>query len=162
SAKATRSSSTPDRTGCGSRSGRRWEHNERQGVAESMAQKQPTPRFNPRGGERRGQRPLGGRPGSSLWYGLAFLLLLGLAQMYYLAPAGRPIPYSDFKDQLKTGQVAEVTVADQVIRGTLKQAAANDPKGSKSFTTTRVDDPKLTEELEERGAKYRAELCHAS
>jgi cell division protease FtsH len=125
-----------------------------------MAQKQPTPRFNPRGGDRRGQRPLAGRPGSSLWYGLAFLLLLGLAQMYYLAPAGRPIPYSEFKDLLKNGQVAEVTVADQVIRGTLKQAAANDPKGSKSFTTTRVDDPKLTEELEARGVKYSGELVN--
>src|SRR4051794_19778562 len=125
-----------------------------------MAQKQPTPRLNPRGGDRRGQRQLGGRPGSSLWYGLAFLLLLGLAQMYYLAPAGRPIPYSDFKDLLKNGEVVEVTVADQVIRGTLKQAVANDPKGSKNFTTTRVDDPKLTEELEARGVKYSGELVN--
>jgi cell division protease FtsH len=125
-----------------------------------MAQKQQTPRFNPRSGDRRGQRPLGGRPGSSLWYGLAFLLLLGLAQMYYLAPAGRPIPYSEFKDLLKSGQVADVTVADQVIRGNLKQASANDPKGSKSFTTTRVDDPKLTEELEARGVKYSGELVN--
>jgi hypothetical protein len=57
----------------------------------------PTPRFNPRSGDRRGQRPLGGRPGSALWYGLAFLLLLGLAQMYFLMPAGRQIPYSEFK-----------------------------------------------------------------
>jgi cell division protease FtsH len=95
-----------------------------------------------------------------LWYGLAFLLLLGLAQMYYLAPAGRPMPYSEFKDLLKNGQVADVTVADQVIRGTLKQPAANDPKGSKSFTTTRVDDPKLTEELEARGVKYSGELVN--
>jgi len=95
-----------------------------------------------------------------LWYGLAFLLLLGLAQMYYLAPAGRPIPYSEFKDLLKNGQVVDVTVADQVIRGTLKQPAANDPKGSKSFTTTRVDDPKLTEELEARGVKYSGELVN--
>jgi cell division protease FtsH len=125
-----------------------------------MATKQPTPRFNPRSGDRRGQRQLGGRPGSSLWYGLAFLLLLGLAQMYYLAPAGRPIPYSDFKELLKNGQVAEVTVADQLIRGTLKQAAANDPKGSKQFTTTRVDDPKLTEELETRGVKYSGEMVN--
>jgi cell division protease FtsH len=95
-----------------------------------------------------------------LWYGLAFLLLLGLAQMYYLAPAGKPIPYSEFKDLLKNGQVVDVTVADQVIRGTLKQPVANDPKGSKSFTTTRVDDPKLTEELETRGVKYSGELVN--
>jgi hypothetical protein len=51
------------------------------------------PRFNPRGGDLRGQRQLGGRP-SSVWYGLAFLLVLLLAQLYYLTPAGRTIPYS--------------------------------------------------------------------
>src|SRR4051794_25301191 len=111
-----------------------------------MPTKSPTPKLNPRGGDRRGQRPLGGRPGSSLWYGLAFLLLLGLAQMYYLTPGGKPIPYSDFKELVKTGAVAEVTVGDQVIRGTLKEAPSNDAKASKQFTVTRVDDPKLTEE----------------
>src|SRR5205823_6679695 len=98
-----------------------------------------SPRFNPRGGDRRGPRPLGTRPGSSLWYGLAFLLLLGLAQMYYLAPGGRAIPYSEFKQLVRDGQVAEVTIGDQTIRGTLKQPPANDPKQGKEFTTTRVE-----------------------
>ncbi|HZR21951.1 MAG TPA: ATP-dependent zinc metalloprotease FtsH [Vicinamibacterales bacterium] len=111
------------------------------------------PRFNPRGGDRRGQRPLGTRPSSTLWYGLAFLLLLGLAQMYYLTPNGRTVPYSDFKQMVKSGQVAEITISDQTIRGTLKQ---DDPKG-KQFQTTRVDDPKLTEELEAKGVKYTGE-----
>src|SRR5947199_5980791 len=92
-----------------------------------------SPRFNPRGGDRRGQRPLGARPGSSLWYGLAFLLLLGLAQMYYMAPGSRSIPYSEFKTLLKNSEVAEVAISDQVIRGTLKQPAADDPKQSKQF-----------------------------
>src|SRR5712691_10876425 len=110
-----------------------------------MASK-PTPRFNPRSGDRRPQRPLGSRPASSLWYGLAFLLLLGLAQMYYLAPSGRSLPYSEFKTYRKEGQIAEVTVADQVIQGTLKAAPSSDPKQSKQFTTARVEDPKLTEE----------------
>src|SRR5439155_2973971 len=107
-----------------------------------MASPKSPSRFSPRG-DRRGQRPLGTRPASSLWYGLAFLLLLGLAQMYYLAPAGQNIAYSDFKALVKNGQVADVTVGEQTIRGTLKQAPANDPKGSKQFTTTRVEDPKL-------------------
>jgi cell division protease FtsH len=116
-----------------------------------------TPRFNPRGGDRRGgQRPLG-RPGSSLWYGLAFLLILAVAQMYYLTPGGRSIPYSEFKDLVKRGQVAEVTISDQVIRGTLKQA---DAKGNNQFTTTRVEDPKLTEELEARQVKYTGEVAN--
>ena len=38
---------------------------------------------------------------------LAFLLLLALAQTYFLVPAGRQIPYSEFKSLLKQGKVAE-------------------------------------------------------
>src|SRR5437762_137822 len=125
-----------------------------------MASPKSTPRMNPRAGDRRGQRPLTPRPSSSLWYGLAFLLLLGLAQMYYLAPAGQNIADSDFKALVKNGQVADVTVGEQTIRGTLKQAPANDPKGSKQFTTTRVEDPKLVEELEAHGVKYKGEAVN--
>jgi cell division protease FtsH len=117
----------------------------------------PTPRFNPRGGDRRGQRPLTPRPSSSLWYGLAFLLLLGLAQMYYLTPSGRTIPYSEFKELLKQGQIAEATIGDQIIRGTLKQD--QDSKG-RQFQTTRVEDSKLTEELEAKGVKYTGEVVN--
>jgi cell division protease FtsH len=120
------------------------------------APKKGTPRFNPRGGDRRGQRPLGTRPASSLWYGLAFLALLGIAQAYYLTPGGRTVPYSEFKTMVKNGQVAEVTIGEQTIRGTLKEG----PDKSKQFQTTRVDDPKLTEELEAKGVKYTGELVN--
>src|SRR4051794_7391938 len=125
-----------------------------------MSAPKSTPRFNPRGGDRRGPRQFGGRPGSTLWYGLAFLFLLGVAQMYYLAPSGQPLPYSEFKELLKNGAVTEVTVGDQAIRGTLNQPATGDAKQSKQFTTTRVDDPKLTEELEAHGVKYSGELVN--
>ncbi len=121
-----------------------------------MAAPKPTPRFNPRGSDRRGQRPLPTRPVSSLWYGLAFLLLLGLVQMYYFAPGGRTVPYSEFKSLLKSGQVAEITVGDQVIRGMLKSGDDN----KRQFSTTRVEDPKLTEELEARNVKYTGELAN--
>ena len=117
-----------------------------------MAQR-PTPRFNPRGGDRRGQRPPPARGASSLWYGLAFLVLLGLAQVYFMAPAGRSIPYSEFKNLLKEGQVAEVTIGEQQIHGKVKQ----EPR---EFTTTRVEDSKLTEELEAKGVSYKGELTN--
>jgi cell division protease FtsH len=126
-----------------------------------MASPKPNPRLNPRGGDRRGPRPTVQRPGSSLWYGLAFLLVLGFAQLYFMTPPGRSIPYSDFKALVKDGQVADVTITEQVIRGTLKQPApAGDPKQSKQFTTTRVEDPKLIEELEGKGVKYTGELAN--
>src|ERR1700716_590006 len=124
-----------------------------------MASKKPVPRFNPRGGDRRGPRPLAGRPSTSLWYGLAFLLLLGVAQMYFLTPAGRSIPHPEFKSLLKSGKVAEVAISDQTIRGTLTEATGSDAK-SKQFTTTRVEDPKLTEELEAKNVKYTGELSN--
>jgi cell division protease FtsH len=123
-----------------------------------MASKKGVPRFNPRGGDRRGPRQPSGRPSSSLWYGLALLLLLGVAQMYFLTPAGRSIPYSEFKSLLKNGKVAEVAISDQTIRGTLTEEVG-EPK-SKQFTTTRVEDPKLTEELEAKNVKYAGEMSN--
>ena len=87
-------------------------------------------------------------------------MVLGFAQIYFMTPPGRSIPYSEFKTLLKDSQVVDVVVGDQVIRGTLRQAAGADPKQSTQFTTTRVDDPKLTEELETRGVKYTGEVTN--
>jgi len=92
------------------------------------------------------------RPTSSLWYGLALLVVLGVAQMYYLMPAGRPVPYSEFKAMLKSNQIAEAKVGDQIIRIADKQGH--------QLTTTRVEDPKLTEELEAHGVKYEGEATN--
>ncbi len=122
-----------------------------------MPPSNPTPRFNPRGGDRRGPRQIGGRPGVSLWYGLALLLVLGLAQMYWFVPQGKVVPYSEFKEYVKNGAVSEVVVGDVTIRGTLKEPVANGTRQTNQFTTTRVEDPKLTEELEARGVKYSGE-----
>jgi len=127
-----------------------------------MPAQRPTPRFNPRGGDRRGQRQLTARQSSPLWYGLAFLILLGVAQMYYLTPTGRTLPYSEFKSLLRNGQVAELSIGDQVIHGTAKQDIPADSNGkpTKQFSTTRVEDPKLTEELDAKGVKYTGEIVN--
>jgi cell division protease FtsH len=125
-----------------------------------MAPLQGPPRINPRGADRRGKGPLGKRPATTLWYGLAFLLLFVLWQAYSASTAGRSIPYSDFKTLVKNGDVAEVTIGDQAIRGELKQAPGGDSKATKQFTTTRVEDPKLAEELEARGVKYSGEVMN--
>jgi cell division protease FtsH len=125
-----------------------------------MASSRPAPRSTPRGGDRRGSGPLGSRPSSPLWYGLALLLVLGIAQAYYMTPPGRSIPYSEFKSLVKNGEVVEISIGDQAIRGTLKGAAAGDAKQSKQFTVTRVEDPKLTEELEATGVKYTGEVTN--
>jgi cell division protease FtsH len=116
-----------------------------------MAAQAKTPRQQPRVGG-----PLSTRPGS-IWWALGFVLLLGLVQLYFLAPAGRRLPYSEFKALIRSGQVADVTIGDQLIRGTLKGAAAGDSSAPSTFTTARVEDPKLTEELEAQQVKYTGE-----
>src|SRR5437762_1564106 len=82
--------------------------------------------------------------------------------MYYLTPTGRTLPYSEFKSLLKNGQIAELSIGDQVIHGTLKQELAADStsKATRQFTTTRVEDPKLTEELDARSVKYTGEIVN--
>src|SRR5258706_5587570 len=71
------------------------------------------------GGERRSLAS--GRPGGAVWYILGLLFLLALAQAWFMAPAGRQISYSEFKQAVRAGQVAEVFVGDQTIRGTYKR-----------------------------------------
>jgi hypothetical protein len=84
-----------------------------------MPPKKTPPGLNPRDrrpGERRTLGP-GTRPGGAIWYVLGFLFLMALAQAWLMAPTGRQIPYSEFKQQVRAGQVAEVTVGEQSIHG---------------------------------------------
>jgi len=122
-----------------------------------MASQRSTPRLTPRGGDRRPPRQGAARPLSTLWYGLAFLVVLALAQ-FFLMPRGRPVSYSEFKSLVRSGQVAEVVISDQTVRGLLKTPPANDPQQSKEFSTTRVEDPKLVEELDAKGVRYTGEV----
>jgi cell division protease FtsH len=124
-----------------------------------MSTDQPTSK-PPRGGDRRGQRQIGRRSPPSLWFGLGLVFVLGLAQMYWLVPRGRVLPYSDFKALLKNGAVEEAVVGEQVIRGTLKAPLPTDPEGSRNFTTTRVEDPQLVAELETQNVKYTGEVVN--
>src|SRR5918993_1612314 len=115
----------------------------------------PTPGLNPRDkrtGDRRGI-PRPGRPGGAVWYVLGFLLLMALAQVWFLPPAGRQISYSEFKTAVRSGQVAEVTVGEQAIRGVYNR----DVDGGRNFNAARIEDPKLLEELDAAGVKYTGE-----
>ena len=67
------------------------------------------------------------------------------------------IPYSEFRQYLHEGKVADVNVSDRYVEGTLKEKL---PNGSAKFSTTRVD-PDLANELQHmrqvrgRGAEQR-------
>jgi cell division protease FtsH len=114
------------------------------------------PGMNPREKRPVDRRPLGqgGRPAGTVWYVLGFLALMALAQAWFFAPAGRQVSYSDFKQAVRSGQVTEVMVGEQSITGTYKR----ETNGGRNFTTTRIEDPKLLEELDAAGVKYTGEF----
>jgi cell division protease FtsH len=111
--------------------------------------------MNPRDrrpGDRRSLAP--GRPGGVVWYVVGLLFLLAIAQAWFMAPSGRQVSYSEFKQAVRAGQVAEVFVGDQTIRGTYKR----DTNGGRAFNTTRIEDPKLIEDLDAASVKYTGEM----
>jgi cell division protease FtsH len=121
-----------------------------------MANLPNPPGMNPREKRTGDRRPFGstGRPGGAVWYVLGFLMLMALANVWYLQPAGKTLSYSDFKQAVRSGQVAEVYVGEQAIHGTMK--AERD--GTNKFNTTRIEDPKLLEELDAARVKYTGEF----
>ena len=91
---------------------------------------------------------------TAIWWVLGALLILALGQMYLLSPSGRPVSYSEFKNLVRSGQVAEIVVTETAIRGELKKPDG----GTTPFTTTRIEDPKMIEELDQHGVKYSGEI----
>jgi cell division protease FtsH len=87
---------------------------------------------------------------------LGALFILALGQAYLLTPGGRQVSYSEFKNLVRSAQVAEVTVGESTIHGQLKKGDGD--KGSTAFSTTRIEDPKLVEDLEAHGVKYSGEV----
>src|SRR5919112_1286954 len=84
--------------------------------------------------------------------------MLAIVQAWFLAPAGQSIPYSEFKALMRGGQVAEVTVGDTIVSGRLKQPRGEGRNASTQFTSTRIEDPKVVEELEANQVKYTGEV----
>jgi cell division protease FtsH len=119
----------------------------------------------PPGPPRRPAPPPARRP----WLGalLYALLAVGLVWLWQqsLAPLGdRAISYREFKQHLAAGEIEEVRVGPDEIRGELRApapaAAAPEPEKPpepRRFRTVRVEDPKLTAELEAAGIDYRGE-----
>jgi cell division protease FtsH len=97
------------------------------------------------------------RPSFSIWYVLGLLLLLAVAQTWLLNPSGRQIPYSEFKSLLRSNQVVEVTVGDQTVSGRLREAQGQGRQRTDRFVTTRIEDPKLVEDLEAHHVKFSGE-----
>lgn len=90
-------------------------------------------------------------PQFTLWYAIVagFAILL-IQTVFANVSTTSEIPYSQFADMLRDGKIAELTIADNTIRGTLKEPVEG---GKKQFVTNRVD-PNLVHELEGKGIKF--------
>ena len=123
-----------------------------------MSEQTPSKIPNPRG-KKPGDRRLTPRtgPASAVWYVVGFLLILALGQAFFFSlQTGQVVSYSEFKTLVREGRVQDVSVAEERVQGTLKEAAEGKPK---TFTAIRVEDPKLLEDLEKAGVKYKGEVA---
>ena len=100
----------------------------------------------------------------SLWYFFLSVAILLVIQTYLLAPRPEEVSYSQFKNLVKQNLVTDVAVGHETIRGNIKaegvkQALSeerlkqikHDGKSTVPFTTIRVEDPKLTQDLDAVG-----------
>ncbi|MCL4721118.1 MAG: ATP-dependent metallopeptidase FtsH/Yme1/Tma family protein [Gammaproteobacteria bacterium] len=80
----------------------------------------------------------------NFWYvALAALAILFIRDFWEAYRTVEPIPYSQFQEYLAEGRIAEVTVQERVLRGTLRTPMAD---GRSEFVTTRVE-PDIAAEL---------------
>lgn len=81
------------------------------------------------------------------------------------------LAYSDFKQLLTAGKVEEVTVSQDVIRGTIRtdgidkvlpkkkaEVLMRDGNERRAFVTVRINDPNLVEELEAAGVSFEGKI----
>ncbi|MBL8097350.1 MAG: ATP-dependent zinc metalloprotease FtsH [Anaerolineales bacterium] len=84
---------------------------------------------------------------------MVLLIVMIAVQQFVIGPLLAPdtaIPYSDFKAGLRAGLIQTVAISAGQITGTRKDATA--------FTTIRVDDPTLLQELESQAVTIRGEI----
>jgi cell division protease FtsH len=108
--------------------------------------------------------PMGKFPqwGLPLWYIVITIVLIAIWQSTLTQLTVKEIPYSEFKQRLARGEVTECKVGVSDITGLIKSkpdappltnATANLPADF-TFRATRVEDPKLVEELQAAHVKF--------
>ncbi len=107
----------------------------------------------------------------SLWYFIIAFFILTVIQSFFFAPHVENLSYSDFKSLLKGGSILDVRIGAQKINGRIsvkglekilpkeKIAQLNKtPAGEHFFTTIRVEDPKLIQELEAANVRFTGQI----
>jgi cell division protease FtsH len=91
-----------------------------------------------------------------VWYIIVAIGLMLVVQNMLFAQPFEQLPYSEFRTFLRQGQIEEVEVGMQTIRGKLRPppSGVSTPPSSRRFVTVRVDDPDLIRDLETHGVQY--------
>src|SRR5579863_1701708 len=101
------------------------------------------------------RRPSLPRPMSPIWLGAAVFLALLLVNVVSSAlHDGKVLQYSEFKTLLHQGQITDLTIDADNVRGKYLDGAGHE----QAFSAVRVEDPKLSEELEAKGVHFSGEL----
>ena len=96
------------------------------------------------------------RPQFPIWYVVVAIGLMLVVQNMLFAQPFEQLPYSEFRTFLRQGQVEEVQIGTQTIRGKLRPppSTAATPATPRRFVTVRVDDADLIRTLETQGVQY--------
>jgi len=109
--------------------------------------------------EPKGRLPQWGLP---IWYIVVTIVLIWIWQGALTQITVKEIPYSEFKQRLTRGEVADARVAATDITGTIKSVPGLAPLTNAtpnlpadfSYRTTRIEDPNLTSELERADVRF--------
>ena len=94
---------------------------------------------------------------SPAWLGVVLLGLLLIAQIVgSTLNRAETLEYSQFKTLVEQGQVAEVLIGRETIRGKYTDGSG----AQKSFSAVRVEDPKLAEQLQEKKVRFSGEVSN--
>ncbi len=97
-----------------------------------------------------GKKTLFKKTNFTIWYFVIAFLIILLVQNYFVTKRTEDvIPYSEFKDSLRSGRIKELTITLETISGEWTTE-----KGTRKFQTVRVEDPDLVKELEAQKVKY--------
>jgi cell division protease FtsH len=85
-----------------------------------------------------------------IYFVLAFIILALLNGYFFSKGEVKTIQYSDFKEFVASGKIANVVIDKETIQGDL---TLEDGKKTK-FLTVKVEDPELTRDLQKNNIKY--------
>jgi cell division protease FtsH len=100
--------------------------------------------------DRGGKKPILKKTHFTIWYIVIAFLIVVLIQNYIMTRKVEDvIPYSEFKELLRTDKIKDLTINPESINGERETE-----KGLRKFQTVRVEDADLVKELEAHHVKY--------